>query len=111
MRYGKTTFDHHLLYFTQDIYWIDPTLGTPNRVVEMREQQVMTDWFEIVVGVKVYTFKNIYLMTLGNIKIKNKVGNNRAFSANFIPGYGLNNGNTTLGWNIQLAYRFQKKSQ
>jgi len=99
-RIGITNFSYDITNVSiTDNYWG----GT--EILNYPNQYATKVWFEIVAGVRVEVFKNIFMgWTVRNKNLLNQdtEGN---ISSWYIPGFGINGG-STWGFSYTLGYRF-----
>ena len=101
LRFGMTNFKYDLSNVTiTDNYWG----GT--QTVPYKNISTTKVWYEIVAGVKVEVFKNIFMgWTIRSKTLLNQDAQGNA-SPWYIPGYGINNSNN-WGFNYTIGYKFQ----
>ena len=105
-RVGASSFSHDLNSFTvysQDQYW-GPQL-TSNNTQEIKGLTAF--WAEIILGMKIELFNNLYLGV--NVQLKVKVSETipSNFENVYIPGFGktYDSGNIGAGYSYFLSYR------
>jgi hypothetical protein len=103
-RYGYSDFEHRLNSFTinsNDLYFENPL-----NEVGQNYPNLSAHWLELISGIKVETFKNLYLGTSisVNILLSQKTPDN--FLNMYIPGFNrLYSNKLGIGFNYTLSYK------
>lgn len=115
-RYGTNLYNHTINSYTV-FQQGTPALGTtffePKKVTESREiKSLNSHWVALVFGIKVETFKNLYLgfmLSVNRILVKAKTDN---FESSYLPGFGNiseNGGGSSLNYTITYRIPLYKK--
>jgi hypothetical protein len=112
IRYGHSSFSQTLNSYTPNVYG---TYFDPNTIYSDTEYPDLTaNWIEFVTGMKVETFKNLYLGFSLNFKVLINSKEPENFQNLFIPGFNnVSVNNMGFGFNYTVSYLipFTKKSK
>lgn len=108
-RYGLAIFEHTLNSFTPNL-----STGNTNVPIFFPTQPITTPvsksgltahWFEFQLGIKVETFKNLFIGFHGSYKIGLSIGNQENFRTLYAPGFNrVFTSNTGFGFNYTISY-------
>lgn len=105
MRYGISSFNHQLIDY--QILDTNNYFGTQQNIVNQDFEGLQAHWAEAVLGLKVETFKNLYLST--GIQFKKMITQKKPenFDNLYVPGFGsvYLNGNG-IGFHYGISYCF-----
>lgn len=95
LRYGLSSFDQTLNDYrisTNNIYF-------PNEIIDdqIKSENLTANWIELIVGLKVELFYNIYLGANVSLKKLRKEKTPDLFDNLFIPGFGRTNDYSQIG--------------
>lgn len=115
-RYGFATFEQTLINFTPNITNEEfpeffPTTTEPIEVNNTTSGLTM-HWFEVQLGTKVETFKNVFVGFSTSFKIALSIKNPDNFATLYAPGFNrVFAGKTGFGFNYTISYLipFKKK--
>ncbi len=108
-RYGVALFDHTLESYNPNvttgdvnipIYFPSTPVNTP-----VTETGLTAQWLEFVFGIKVETFKNLFIGFSGSFKIATAIEDQLGFKTLYAPGFNeILNSSTGFGYNYTLTY-------
>ncbi len=102
-RYGFSIFDQTLNSYkpnVNSIYFPSNTITTPITATDLTAH-----WSELNIGVKVETFKNLFISASVSYKILMSVKNPDNFKSLFAPGFNrIFESNTGFGFNYTISY-------
>jgi len=103
MRYGTSLFDQTLDSYrinTGSDYFVSNTTTTP-----ISSTDLDAHWTEFVLGIKVETFKNLYLGFSFNYKIMLSLKHPQNFKTLYVPGFNrVFDTETGFGFNYTISY-------
>ncbi len=103
MRYGTSTFDQTLDSYrinTGNDYFPSNTISNPNTAAGLNAH-----WTEFVLGIKVETFKNLYLGFSFNYKVMLSLTHPENFKTLYVPGFNrVFDTETGFGFNYTISY-------
>ena len=103
MRYGLAIFDHTLNSYKTNVgntYFPSNTITTP-----ITETDLTAHWTEFQLGIKVETFKNLFLSAGFSYKIMLSVDDQKNFKSLYAPGFNrIFESNTGFGFNYTISY-------
>ncbi len=103
MRYGTSIFDQTLDSYrinTGSDYFVSNTTTTP-----ISSTDLDAHWTEFVLGIKVETFKNLYLGFSFNYKIMLSLKHPQNFKTLYVPGFNrVFDTETGFGFNYTISY-------
>lgn len=103
MRYGFALFDHTLNSYRTNIgntYFPSNTIDTP-----VTETGLTAHWTEFQLGIKVETFKNLFISAGFSYKIMLSVDDQTNFKTLYAPGFNrVFESNTGFGFNYTISY-------
>lgn len=103
MRYGTSSFDQTLDSYkinTGSDYFASNTITTPITTTDLNAH-----WTEFVMGIKVETFKNLYLGFSFHYKVMLSLTNPTNFKTLFVPGFNrVFATETGFGFNYTISY-------
>jgi len=103
MRYGTSLFDQTLDSYrinTGSDYFVSNTTTTP-----LSSTDLDAHWTEFVLGIKVETFKNLYLGFSFNYKIMLSLKHPQNFKTLYVPGFNrVFDTETGFGFNYTISY-------
>jgi hypothetical protein len=102
-RYGLSFFDHTLNSYSPNIEgtYFEDLQKTPNT----KFNDLTASWFEIVTGLKVETFNNLYLGVSLSIKKMISTKEPENFQNLFVPGFNnVSLNNIGVGFNYSISY-------
>ncbi len=103
MRYGTSMFDQTLDSYrinTGSDYFVSNTTTTPITTTDLNAH-----WTEFVLGIKVETFKNLYLGFSFNYKIMLSLKHPNNFKTLYVPGFNrVFDTETGFGFNYTISY-------
>ncbi len=111
LRYGFSTFDQTLndyKIFTGTNYFGENIVAEP-----ITEDDLNASWIELVLGIKVEIFKNLYLGA--NVSLRNMISEKKppGFDNLFVPGFGRTNDFSEIGvgygYSVSYLIPFFKK--
>lgn len=117
-RYGFAIFDHTLNSFTPNITTGENTFSNPTYfptqtiTTPVTESNLTAHWFEIQLGMKVETFKNLFVGFSGAFKIGLSIDDQANFATLYAPGFNrVFSSSTGFGFNYTISYLipFSKK--
>jgi hypothetical protein len=100
LRFGASNQNHYaenILF--HDGYWGD------TEIPDFTKQPYYALWAEVVIGMKIELFKNVFLGWNARGKLILDKSNNDDFKPYIVPGFGDLNTNTNLGFNYYVLYR------
>ncbi|SNR16378.1 DUF6048 family protein [Tenacibaculum jejuense] len=108
-RYGLAIFEHTLNNFTPNISTGNPDIPIifPNSPVNtpVSESGLTAHWFEFQIGIKVETFKNLFIGFHGAYKIGLSIDDQENFKTLYAPGFNrVFESNTGFGFNYTISY-------
>lgn len=102
-RYGFAIFDHTLNSYTPNTnstYFPVATVTTP-----ITENDLKGHWIEFLVGMKVETFKNLFIGFSGSYKIAVSINDQKNFKTLYVPGFNrVFSSDTGFGFNYTITY-------
>ena len=102
-RYGFSIFDQTLNSYTPNVnsqYFPSNAITTP-----LKSNDLNAHWSEFVVGIKVETFKNLFVSISGSYKILMAVKDPENFQSLYSPGFNtIFESNTGFGFNYTISY-------
>ena len=102
-RYGFSLFDQTLNSFTPNVngqYFPSNTITTPQTT-----NRLNAHWSEFIIGIKVETFKNLFVGISGSYKILMSVKDPENFKSLYSPGFNrIFESNTGFGFNYPVSY-------
>ena len=102
-RYGFSLFDQTLNSFTPNVngqYFPSNTITTPQTT-----NRLNAHWSEFIIGIKVETFKNLFVGISGSYKILMSVKDPENFKSLYSPGFNrIFESNTGFGFNYTVSY-------
>ncbi|WP_233898960.1 DUF6048 family protein [Tenacibaculum piscium] len=102
-RYGFASFDQTLNNYKTNVgtnYFASNTIKTP-----VTETGLTAHWTEIQLGIKVETFKNLFLSAGFSYKIMMSVDDQKNFKTLYAPGFNrVFESNTGFGFNYTISY-------
>ena len=103
MRYGFALFDHTLNSYKTNVgtpYFPSNTAKTP-----LTETGLTAHWTEFQLGIKVETFKNLFLSAGFSYKIMLSLDDQKNFKTLYAPGFNrVFESNTGFGFNYTISY-------
>ncbi len=103
MRYGFALFDHTLNNSKSNVgntYFPSSTIQTP-----VTETGLTAHWTEFQLGIKVETFKNLFLSAGFSYKVMLSVDDQTNFKTLYAPGFNrIFESNTGFGFNYTVSY-------
>lgn len=109
-RYGFSTFDQTLESYTINTGNVG-FLGNLNDL-NRTDSNLSAHWFEMMIGIKVETFKNLFVSFSGSYKLMISVSDPDNFKSLYAPGFNrIYASNTGFGFNYTISYLipFKKK--
>ncbi|WP_442266008.1 DUF6048 family protein [Tenacibaculum sp. ZS6-P6] len=108
-RYGLAIFEHTLNEFTPNISTgsTDTPIIFPNQPITtpVSESGLTAHWFEFQIGIKVETFKNLFVGFHGSYKIGLSIDDQKNFKTLYAPGFNrVFESNTGFGFNYTISY-------
>ncbi|WP_299679651.1 DUF6048 family protein [uncultured Tenacibaculum sp.] len=108
-RYGFAIFEHTLNEFTPNISTgsTDTPIIFPNQTITtpVSESGLTAHWFEFQIGIKVETFKNLFIGFHGAYKIGLSIDDQENFKTLYAPGFNrVFESNTGFGFNYTISY-------
>ena len=109
-RYGFSLFDQTLNSYTPNVnntYFPANTITTPITASDLNAH-----WSELIIGIKVETFKNFFISTSVSYKVMMSVKDPENFKSLYSPGFNrIFESSTGFGFNYTLSYLipFKKK--
>lgn len=97
-RYGRSQFHESTTVITNDVIF-----GSHRQ--DFVNPAVSAGWGEVVTGLRVKMWKNLWLGYTARMKFAPGVNGDNAVKAYDIPGYGLNGKGVTWGFNYQVMWR------
>ncbi|MDY0779295.1 DUF6048 family protein [Tenacibaculum sp. IB213877] len=106
-RYGFAIFDHTLNSYTPNVsnpdfpgYYPSQPNNTP-----MSDTGLKAHWLELQVGIKVETFKNLFIGFSGSYKIAVSIDDQENFKTLYAPGFNrVYSSDTGFGFNYTISY-------
>lgn len=101
LHYGFSAYTQEVTDIVIDNYWGDYTTSFPKEALN-------ASWVEVAMGIKAEYAKNLYVGWTGKAKMKVSDSSANA-QAYYIPGFGKNESNIAMDFNIYLSYAFAFK--
>jgi hypothetical protein len=102
-RYGLGLFDQTLNSYTPNVnsvYFPSEVISTP-----ITDSDLTAHWAEFIVGIKVETFKNLFIGASVSYKILLSVDDQENFKTLFAPGFNrIFDSGTGFGFNYSISY-------
>ncbi|HHP7242655.1 MAG TPA: DUF6048 family protein [Cyclobacteriaceae bacterium] len=99
LRYARSNFNEEVKFTQNSNIWGDSPISREN-------ESISANWFEIVVGMKVRLFSNLYSGFTTRIKFIKNIDHQGSFTPFQVPGFGKNEKSANLGFNYYFFYRF-----
>lgn len=109
LRYARSIFSDNLKYETQAV--LESETGWPSTWESVSNTNVRSNWIEMVAGLKIRIFKQLYAGFTVRYKFLNSIRNQGTLKPYYIPGWGKNVNDDAWGLNYYIYYRipFRKK--
>ena len=102
-RYGFSVFEQTLNSYTPNTgstYFVTGPVAIPKT-----ETGLKAHWTEIMLGIKVETFKNLFLGVSFSYKIMLSIQDQKDFKTLYVPGFNtVYDSNTGFGFNYTISY-------
>lgn len=103
LRYGLSVFDQTLNNYTPNVgntYFPSANISTPRAT-----SNLTAHWAEFQLGIKVETFKNLFVSFSGSFKVMASVNNPTNFKSLYAPGFNrIFESNTGFGFHYTISY-------
>lgn len=108
-RYGFAIFDHTLNSYTPNVttgtFGVPPYFPTQPITTPITETGLTAHWVEFMLGIKVETFKNLFVGFSGSFKVAVSIDDQTNFKTFYAPGFNdVNSSNTGFGFNYTISY-------
>ena len=104
LRYGSSSYSDEMNWSVTDQYW-GPVNATNSN------SNLRASWFELVTGLKVQIWKELFLGMTGRLKIKQGVSGEDNLISFEIPGYGRASSVSYWGFNYHVFWRFPLRKE
>ena len=103
-RYGSSSYSDKMTWTIRDSYWGDASDTDTN-------ESLKANWIELVMGLKVQVWKQLFLGMTGRLKLSPNVKGEEELLSFEIPGYGRAAQSSYWGFNYNVYWRFPFKKQ
>ena len=98
LRYANSAFSANTTFDLEDSVWGD-------FIVMENHDKLRVWWIEMVAGIKVEVFKNVFLGYTMQFRFLKKFSQESPLTPYDVPGFGSGNRNTVFGFDYYLFYR------
>jgi hypothetical protein len=121
-RYAQANFKHDFQFLGANAAWdypvprvvttADTSLIIDDRYVgNINESGLSASWMELVLGLKVNVWKQLFMGYTTRIMIRSGIKGENALLANELPGFGSTNRTARVSFNYYIAYRLAFKTK